>query len=197
VNCIPIIIEGAKYARLVVSHIRPQLLESAFCYKEGPFHRAVITPKANGTSGWIKNSALVREIEHCLLVTLPVSTYSLRALTPQSRYRGPARIQQRTYAPAEYNTNTSLAHIGIERFGACHAEKHPAKHQEAFCASVCHILDAIERIYRGHYAEMLRYSVHAERRHDSEPREHYRTERSSDFASAQRLHCEKRKQDND
>jgi hypothetical protein len=49
---------------LVVFHIRSQLLESTFRDKKGPFHRAVITPKANGASRGIKNSALVREIEH-------------------------------------------------------------------------------------------------------------------------------------
>jgi hypothetical protein len=73
VNCISIVIEGAKYARLVVSHIRSQLLESALCHKKGPLHCAVITPKANGTSGWIKNPTLVREIEHRLLVTFAVA----------------------------------------------------------------------------------------------------------------------------
>ena len=29
-----------------------------------PFHRAVMPPKPNGTSSWIKNSTLIREIEH-------------------------------------------------------------------------------------------------------------------------------------
>jgi hypothetical protein len=58
------VIKGAKYARLVVSHVRLQPLEGVFSYKERPLHRTVMPPKPNGTSSWIKNSALIREIEH-------------------------------------------------------------------------------------------------------------------------------------
>jgi hypothetical protein len=35
-----------------------------FGYKERPLHRAIMPPKPNGMSSWIKNSALIREIEH-------------------------------------------------------------------------------------------------------------------------------------
>jgi len=58
------VIKGAKYARLVVFHVRLQSLKGVFSYKERPLHRTVMPPKPNGTSSWIKNSALIREIEH-------------------------------------------------------------------------------------------------------------------------------------
>jgi hypothetical protein len=74
VNCVSIVIKSPKNARLVVSHVRLQPFEGAFCYKERLLHRAVITPKAKGTSSLIKNAALIREIEHLLLVTFSVST---------------------------------------------------------------------------------------------------------------------------
>ena len=38
-----------------------------------PFHRAVMPPKPNGMSSWIKNSALIREIEHGLLGAFSVN----------------------------------------------------------------------------------------------------------------------------
>ena len=68
VDCMSMVIKGAKYARLVVSHVRLQSLKGLFSYKERPLHRTVMPPKPNGTSSWIKNSALIREIEHGSLI---------------------------------------------------------------------------------------------------------------------------------
>ena len=61
--------------------------------------------------------------------------------------------------------------------------------------SVLSALEGMERIYRGHYAKMLRYSIYAERRHDCEPDKHYWTERLADFPGAERLQREEHKQD--
>src|ERR1700722_1729661 len=60
----PVSIEGEQQARLMVVHVRLQPLERVFGYKERPLHRAIMTPEPDGTSGRIKYSASVREIEH-------------------------------------------------------------------------------------------------------------------------------------
>ena len=77
VDCIPMVIKGAKYARLVASHVRLQSLKGLFSYKERPLHRTVMPPKPNGTSSWIKNSALIREIEHGSLRFQSVSIFGI------------------------------------------------------------------------------------------------------------------------
>jgi hypothetical protein len=57
-------IKGEQQARVTALHIRLKALESAFGYEERPLHRAVMTPKSYGTSGRIKDSAWVREVQH-------------------------------------------------------------------------------------------------------------------------------------
>jgi hypothetical protein len=57
-------IKGEQQARLTALYIWLQALESAFGYEERPLHRSIMTPKSYGTSGRIKDSAWVREVQH-------------------------------------------------------------------------------------------------------------------------------------
>ena len=60
----PIVVESKKQAHLIARHCRLQPTERVFRYEERPFHRAVMPPEPNGTSGRIKNSASIWKVEH-------------------------------------------------------------------------------------------------------------------------------------
>jgi len=60
----PIVVESKKQTHLIARHCRLQPTERVFRYEERPFHRAVMPPEPNGTSGRIKNSASIRKVEH-------------------------------------------------------------------------------------------------------------------------------------
>jgi len=57
-------IKGEQQALFIALDARLQLFERVFGYKERPLHRAVVSPEPDRTSGLIKDSALVWEIEH-------------------------------------------------------------------------------------------------------------------------------------
>src|SRR6266568_5666574 len=84
-------IKGEKQTCLVARHIRLEPFERIFGYKERPLHRAVMSPKPDGTPCWIKNPALVWEADHQFRMTFswhPISRfYQTFDISPIMRLR--------------------------------------------------------------------------------------------------------------
>jgi hypothetical protein len=94
----------------------------------------------------------------------------------------PAAPQRR---PAE------MAHIGVQRLGAGHREKHRAQHQKTAPRRVRQFGDAVERVDRQEDARLLHDPPDPERRQNGEPHQHDRAEQTADRRGALALDHEK------
>ena len=87
---------------------------------------------------------------------------------------------------------SEMPHVRVKRFGARHAKKDAAEHQEARQSARKEIAKAVSRIERRHDARMLGDAVYSQHGHDDEPRQHDRAEGPSDARRALRLNGEQR-----
>ena len=88
-----------------------------------------------------------------------------------------------------------MAHVGIKRLGAGHAQEHAAKHQKAGQSAGAQIGEAGARIDREQHRGMLHDPPKPEHGHDKEPQRHDRAEGAADPRRSQRLDGEERNKD--
>ena len=83
-----------------------------------------------------------------------------------------------------------MTHVGIQRFAARDAKKHPAEHQEAGAAGIDHEANRVARIEGCDDAGMMRDGRQPQDRNDDEPQQHHRPEGAADFFGAEALRRE-------
>ena len=90
-----------------------------------------------------------------------------------------------------------MAHIGVESFGACHAQKHRAQNQKAGSPMREQIREAVNRIECSKHQRMLHNSRNPHRRDHDEPDKHHRAKEVTDRCRSPGLYRKQHEQDRD
>ncbi len=90
-----------------------------------------------------------------------------------------------------------MAHVGVKRLGAGHAQKDAAEHEKSRPAARNQEFQAVPGVERDEDQGMLHDAVESHQRHRDKPDEHDRAEQAPDPGRPHRLHREQREQNDD